>query len=98
PLHHPLSLHDALPILLDEQAQPHAVFTGDTLFVGDVGRPDLRENAGNIRAEARALARQLYHTTREKLMKLPHEVRVYPAHGPGSDRKSTRLNSSHVKI
>src|SRR5690606_11579667 len=84
PLHHPLSLHDALPILLDEQAQPHAVFTGDTLFVGDVGRPDLRENVGNIQAEAHALARQLYHTTREKLMKLPHDVLVYPAHGPGS--------------
>ncbi|PPL00169.1 Glyoxylase, beta-lactamase superfamily II [Parapedobacter indicus] len=84
-IHTPGHSPDSISILLlDEHAQPHAVFTGDTLFVGDVGRPDLRENVGNIRAEARALARQLYRTTREKLMKLPHDVRVYPAHGPGS--------------
>lgn len=71
-------------LLLDEQNQPHAVFTGDTLFVGDVGRPDLREHVGNITAKAEALARQLYHSLREKLLSLPHQVLVYPAHGPGS--------------
>lgn len=84
-IHTPGHSPDSISILLlDEQGQPHAIFTGDTLFVGDVGRPDLRENVGNIRAEAQALARQLYHTTREKLMKLPHDVLIYPAHGPGS--------------
>ncbi len=84
-IHTPGHSPDSISILLlDEQGHPHAVFTGDTLFVGDVGRPDLRENVGNLRAEARALASQLYHTTREKLMKLPHDVLVYPAHGPGS--------------
>src|SRR5690606_11929568 len=71
-------------LLLNEQGKPYAVFTGDTLFVGDVGRPDLREHVGNVQAEARVLARQLYHSTREKLMKLPHDVLVYPTHGPGS--------------
>jgi rhodanese-related sulfurtransferase len=61
-----------------------AVFTGDTLFVGDVGRPDLREDAGNITAKKEELARQMYHSTREVLMHLPKHVVVYPAHGPGS--------------
>lgn len=76
---------DSICILLfDQQNKPHAVFTGDTLFVGDVGRPDLRERVGNITGEAATLARQLYHSTREKLMRLPATVVVYPAHGPGS--------------
>ncbi|MDB5009114.1 MAG: fold metallo-hydrolase [Mucilaginibacter sp.] len=76
---------DSICILIaDEDGKDKALFTGDTLFVGDVGRPDLRENAGNIIAKKEALARQMYHSTRNKLMKLPHNVVVYPAHGPGS--------------
>lgn len=71
-------------LLVDSHNKPHAIFTGDTLFVGDVGRPDLRGRVGNITGEAAALARQLYRSTREKLMRLPAEVVVYPAHGPGS--------------
>ena len=54
------------------------------MFVGDVGRPDLRENAGNITAQREELARMMYHSTREKIMKLEPEVLVYPAHGNGS--------------
>lgn len=71
-------------LLIDEFAQHRAVFTGDTLFVGDVGRPDLREDdhvGGHSREE---LAAQLYRSTREKLMTLPATTKVYPAHGPGS--------------
>jgi hydroxyacylglutathione hydrolase len=76
---------DSICILVeDEEAKEKALFTGDTLFVGDVGRPDLRENAGNITAKKEELARQMYHSTRERLMKLPHSLVVYPAHGPGS--------------
>jgi hydroxyacylglutathione hydrolase len=76
---------DSICILVqDEDGTDKAIFTGDTLFVGDVGRPDLRENAGNITAAKEMLARQMYHSTREKLMTLPHHVTVYPAHGPGS--------------
>jgi len=76
---------DSICILVqDEEGNDKAVFTGDTLFVGDVGRPDLRENVGNITAAKEKLARQMYHSTREKLMGLPHSVTVYPAHGPGS--------------
>jgi len=76
---------DSISILvIDEQGAEHALFTGDTLFVGDVGRPDLRENVGNIKAKAEQLARDLYHSTREKIMTLPENVIIYPAHGPGS--------------
>ena len=76
---------DSICILVeDETGREKALFTGDTLFVGDVGRPDLRESVGNITAKKEELARQMYHSTREKLMTLPHNVVVYPAHGPGS--------------
>ncbi|AMR31940.1 sulfurtransferase [Mucilaginibacter sp. PAMC 26640] len=76
---------DSICILLeDEKGKDCAVFTGDTLFVGDVGRPDLRESAGNITAKKEELAQAMYHSTRGKLMLLPKDVTVYPAHGPGS--------------
>ena len=71
-------------VLEDKNGEQTAIFTGDTLFVGDVGRPDLRESVGNITAKKEELARQLYHSTREKLMPLPEQMLVYPAHGPGS--------------
>jgi hydroxyacylglutathione hydrolase len=60
---------------------PHAVLTGDTLFIGDVGRPDLLAAAGSTADE---LARQLYHSLHDKLLKLPDQTKVYPAHGAGS--------------
>jgi glyoxylase-like metal-dependent hydrolase (beta-lactamase superfamily II)/rhodanese-related sulfurtransferase len=76
---------DSICILLqNEHGHDAAIFTGDTLFVGDVGRPDLREDAGNITAKKEELAKQMYHSTRDKLMHLPKNVIVYPAHGPGS--------------
>jgi len=70
-------------LLLDELGQTRAVFTGDTLFVGDVGRPDLREDAAQGLTRE-VLAAQLYHSLRQKLMALPPATKVYPAHGPGS--------------
>jgi len=89
---------DSICVLaVDENGKEQALFSGDTLFVGDVGRPDLRENVGNIQAKAEELARMLYYSTRDKILTLPDEVVVYPAHGPGSlcgknispDRSST---------
>jgi DMSO/TMAO reductase YedYZ molybdopterin-dependent catalytic subunit/rhodanese-related sulfurtransferase/glyoxylase-like metal-dependent hydrolase (beta-lactamase superfamily II) len=62
---------------------PYCVLTGDTLFVGDVGRPDLLASAG-AEMSADALARRLYRSLREKLLVLPDATRVYPAHGAGS--------------
>ncbi len=59
---------------------PHALFTGDTLFVGDVGRPDL--SSGSLTREE--LAGLLYDSIRSRILSLPDEVLIYPAHGPGS--------------
>ncbi len=64
---------------LGDPSRPKAVFTGDTLFVGDVGRPDL---SGDYTPQA--LAAMLYGSLHEKLLKLPDETVVYPAHGAGS--------------
>jgi len=60
---------------------PHCVLTGDTLFIGDVGRPDLMASVG---VTAEELAGQLYHSLHHKLLALPDETLVYPAHGAGS--------------
>ncbi|MCB9284844.1 MAG: MBL fold metallo-hydrolase [Lewinellaceae bacterium] len=69
-------------LLRDEQGKDYAIFTGDTLFIGDVGRPDLAQKAGSITKED--LAGWLYDSLRNKIMTLPDEVIVYPAHGAGS--------------
>lgn len=61
--------------------RPYAVLTGDTLFIGDVGRPDLRASLG---WSADRLASMLYDSLREKLLPLPDDTLVYPAHGAGS--------------
>jgi hydroxyacylglutathione hydrolase len=71
-------------VLIDENEKERAVFTGDTLFIGDCGRPDLREHAGAITAARETLAKQMYYSLRDKLMSLPNDVLVYPAHGAGS--------------
>ncbi|WP_340157508.1 MBL fold metallo-hydrolase [uncultured Maribacter sp.] len=69
-------------LLKDEQGKDHAIFSGDTLFLGDVGRPDLAQKMGEI--TERDLAGFLYDSLREKIMPLADEVIVYPAHGAGS--------------
>ena len=66
-----------------DDAVPYGVLTGDTLFVGDVGRPDLLASAG-AELSADALARHLYHSLHDKLLPLPDATRVFPAHGAGS--------------
>ncbi|SMD45845.1 Glyoxylase, beta-lactamase superfamily II [Aquiflexum balticum DSM 16537] len=75
---------DGISIIVEENGKDVAVFTGDTLFIGDVGRPDLRESVGNIMATRIELAKMMYASTREKLMLLDDDVAVYPAHGAGS--------------
>ena len=75
---------DSICVLLEHEEKQKAVFTGDTLFIGDCGRPDLRENVGNFRAKQKELAKQMYHSLREKLLPLLPETIVYPAHGAGT--------------
>jgi rhodanese-related sulfurtransferase/glyoxylase-like metal-dependent hydrolase (beta-lactamase superfamily II) len=67
--------------LHNDPARPHAVLTGDTLFIGDVGRPDLRASLGWTASD---LGAHLYHSLRNKLLTLPDDTLVYPAHGAGS--------------
>jgi hydroxyacylglutathione hydrolase len=67
--------------LQKDSTKPHAVLTGDTLFIGDVGRPDLRASLGWT---ANDLGARLYDSLHDKLLTLPDETLVYPAHGAGS--------------
>ena len=68
-------------LLIDESGKEHAIFSGDTLFIGDVGRPDLAVKSDLSQAD---LAGMLFESLRNKIMTLPDEVIVYPAHGAGS--------------
>lgn len=74
------TLESSCYILKDRNNKPYAIFTGDTLFVGDVGRPDL--SSGGFSSEE--MAGIMYDTLRNKIIPLPNDVIVYPAHGPGS--------------
>ncbi|WP_299125927.1 rhodanese-like domain-containing protein [uncultured Tenacibaculum sp.] len=69
-------------LLIDEEGKEHAIFSGDTLFLGDVGRPDLAQKAASLTQEE--LAGMLYDSLRTKVMTLGDDVIVYPGHGAGS--------------
>jgi glyoxylase-like metal-dependent hydrolase (beta-lactamase superfamily II)/rhodanese-related sulfurtransferase len=69
-------------LLIDEEGKETAIFSGDTLFLGDVGRPDLAQKAGSITQED--LAGILYESLQQKIMPLADDILVYPAHGAGS--------------
>lgn len=76
------TLESSCYLLKDAKGKPHAVFTGDTLFVGDVGRPDLAQKGEELTMQD--LAGMMYDSLHNKIMNLPDEVVIYPAHGPGS--------------
>ncbi len=76
------TLESTTYLLLDEEGKEHSIFTGDTLFLGDVGRPDLAQKVDTITMED--LAALSYDSLRNKIMPLPEDVMVYPAHGAGS--------------
>lgn len=75
------TLESTTYLLLDEAGKEYAIFSGDTLFLGDVGRPDLAVKSDLTQAE---LAAMLYDSLRNKIMTLPDDVIVYPGHGAGS--------------
>ena len=74
------TLESSCYLLRETNGEPYAIFTGDTLFVGDVGRPDL--SSGNLSREE--LASMLYDSLQKKIVPLPDSVIIYPAHGAGS--------------
>jgi hydroxyacylglutathione hydrolase len=76
------TLESSSYLLKDEEGKDHCVFTGDTLFVGDVGRPDLAQKGSEITMND--LAGMMYESIHSKLFPLADDVLVYPAHGPGS--------------
>jgi len=76
------TLESSCYLLQDKNEKEHSVFTGDTLFIGDVGRPDLAQKAATLTQEE--LAGMLYQSLREHIMTLPNDTVVYPAHGAGS--------------
>ena len=74
------TLESSCYLIRDKAGKPHALFTGDTLFVGDVGRPDL--SSGNLSQEE--LAGMLWQSLQTKILPLPDDLIIYPAHGAGS--------------
>jgi hydroxyacylglutathione hydrolase len=94
---------DSICIVLESEGKDKAVFTGDTLFIGDCGRPDLREQAGHTTATRDILAKDMYSSLRDKLMVLDDAVLIYPAHGAGSlcgkglsDAKSSTIGAEKL--
>src|SRR6476659_475305 len=76
------TLESSCFLLKDEKGEDHCIFTGDTLFVGDVGRPDLAQKGAEITMND--LAGMMYDSLQQKIIPLADKVIVYPAHGPGS--------------
>ena len=75
------TLESTTYLLKDENGDEYAIFTGDTLFIGDVGRPDLSQNS---EVDSKYLAGLLYDSLRNKIMTLDDKIIIYPAHGEGS--------------
>ncbi len=90
------TLESSCYLLKDETGKDIAIFTGDTLFVGDVGRPDLAQKANEISMED--LAGMLYESLQSKIMPLADEVVVYPAHGAGSSCGKSLGAETHSTI
>ncbi|HET8810744.1 MAG TPA: rhodanese-like domain-containing protein [Flavobacteriaceae bacterium] len=83
PLHTPGHSPDSMTFVAEEGGET-ILFTGDTLFIGNVGRPDLREKVGNMKAKRTELAKAMYQTMQIKFNEFSDETLVYPAHGAGS--------------
>ena len=90
--------NDSISVILEAEGKDIAIFTGDTLFIGDVGRPDLRETQKNAAVLREDLARKMYHSLRNKILPLADDVIVYPAHGAGSlcGKSLSKANSSTI--
>jgi glyoxylase-like metal-dependent hydrolase (beta-lactamase superfamily II)/rhodanese-related sulfurtransferase len=90
------TLESSCYLLKDESVKDHCVFTGDTLFVGDVGRPDLAQKGAELTMED--LAGIMYESLQKKIISLNDDVIVYPAHGPGSSCGKNLGPNTHSTI
>lgn len=82
-LHTPGHSPDSMVFVAEEDGKT-ILFTGDTLFIGNVGRPDLREEVGNVKAKRTKLAKAMYQTMQTKFNDFSDDTLIYPAHGAGS--------------
>lgn len=89
---------DSISVVLVHEGKDKAVFTGDTLFIGDCGRPDLREQGEDVDLKREELAKKMYSSLRNKLMTLDDDVILYPAHGAGTlcGKALSKANSSTI--
>ncbi|MEN3040611.1 MAG: rhodanese-like domain-containing protein [Bacteroidia bacterium] len=87
-------------VLYDEEGREYAAFTGDWLFIGDVGRADLRAKAGNIQKQREDQARDMYHSLRRMFAILKPQTLVYPAHGAGTlcGKALKQFNASTIGV
>ncbi|MDP4265357.1 MAG: MBL fold metallo-hydrolase [Bacteroidota bacterium] len=90
------TLESSCYLLKDENGKDHCVFTGDTLFAGEVGRPDLAQKAGELTTND--LAGMMYDSLHKKIFPLADDVIVYPAHGPGSSCGKNMGPNTHSTI
>jgi len=88
------TLESTCYLLKDEHGKPYCIFTGDTLFAGDVGRPDL--SSGNLSKEE--LASIMFDSIQNKILPLPDDIIVYPAHGAGSSCGKNISSETHTTI
>ena len=86
------TLESTCYLLRDEKGKPHALFTGDTLFIGDVGRPDLALKSSFSKED---LAGMLYESLQNKIMPLSDDIIIYPAHGAGSACGKNMSSETH---
>jgi hydroxyacylglutathione hydrolase len=75
---------DSISILMEHNGRQHAIFSGDALFIGDCGRPDLREGTGQIKSTRQELARAMFATLRTKFSPLSDGTILFPGHGAGT--------------
>jgi hydroxyacylglutathione hydrolase len=91
---------DAISAVLTENGKDIAVFSGDALLIGDVGRPDLRSYDGDVQTQREQLARKMFHTVWEKFAVLNDSVLLFPTHGAGSlcGKAMRKANQSTIGI
>lgn len=89
---------DSISVLLSRAGKDLALFSGDTLFIGDIGRPDLRESGDNTGILREDLARRMFNTIQNVILPLNDEIVLYPAHGAGSlcGKALEKANSSTI--